>query len=191
MRKLNSFTFITLDGYYKDSDEDISWHRHGAEENEYAADNMKSDGAILLLGRTTYEMMASYWPTPMAIDNDPIVAEGMNRAEKIVFSNTLKKAEWENTKVISGDIVEKIRKMKQTSGKDMTVLGSGSIVTQFADAGLIDEYQVMVDPVAIGDGTSIFKGLEHKLDLKLIKTKIFKSGVVLLCYEPIKIEKEE
>lgn len=185
MRKLNVFNFITLDGYYKGLNEDISWHRHGAEENEYAADNMKSDGAILLFGRTTYEMMTGYWPTPMVIENDPIVARGMNRAEKIVFSKTLKKPEWQNTKVMSGDIVEKIRKMKQTPGKDMTVLGSGSIVTQFAEHGLVDEYQIMVDPVAIGDGTPIFKGLKNKLDLKLTKTRIFKSGVVLLCYEPM------
>jgi dihydrofolate reductase len=185
MRKLNSFTFITLDGYYKGLDEDISWHRHGAEENEYAAEGAGS-GSTLLFGRTTYEMMASYWPTPMALENDPAVAKGMNKAEKIVFSNTLKKPEWENTKVLSGDIVKEMKKMKQTPGKDMTILGSGSIVTQFSDAGLIDEYQVMVDPVAIGEGASIFKGLKNKLDLKLINTRVFKSGVVLLCYEPMK-----
>ncbi len=70
-------------------------------------------------------------------------------------------------------------------GKDMTLLGSGSIVTQFAEQGLIDEYQIMVDPVVLDDGTPIFKGIRHKLDRKLTSTRTFKSGVVLLCYQPV------
>jgi tryptophan-rich sensory protein len=96
MRKLTVFNFVTINGYFKGSKGDISWHRHGAEENEYAAASLKS-GNTLLFGRVTYEMMASYWPTPVAIKNDPIVARGMNNADKIVFSRTLKKAEWDNT----------------------------------------------------------------------------------------------
>jgi dihydrofolate reductase len=85
--------------------------------------------------------------------------------------------------------VEEIKKMKQMPGKDMTLLGSGSVLTQFAEQGLIDEYQIMVDPVVIGDGTPIFKGITHKLDLKLTMTRAFNSGVVLLCYQPV--EKEQ
>jgi len=183
MRKLSVFNFITLHGYVAGPNGDISWHRHGAEENAYAAEGLKA-GSTLLFGRVTYEMMAGYWPTPMAIKNDPIIAEGMNMADKIVFSRTMKKAGWNNTRLVKDNIAEEIRKMKQKPGKDMTVLGSGSIVTQFAEQGLIDEYQFMVDPVALGDGTPIFKGITHKLDLKLTSTRTFKSGVVLLCYEP-------
>ena len=184
MRKVTVFNFVTLNGYYKGLKGDISWHRHGAEENEYAAENLNT-GATLLFGRLTYEMMASYWPTPVAIKNDPIVAEGMNNGDKIVFSRTLKKAEWKNTKLIKDNIVEEIRKMKRLPGKNMTLLGSGSILTQFAEKGLIDEYQIMVDPVVIGDGTPIFKGINHKLDLKLTMTRTFKSVIVLLCYQPM------
>jgi len=184
MRKVFAFNFITLNGYFEGPKGDISWHRHGAEENKYAADNLKS-GGTLLFGRVTYEMMASYWPTPLAIKNDPIVAEGMNNADKIVFSRTLKKVEWSNTRLVKDNIVEETKKMKQMSGKSITLLGSGSIVTQFADQGLIDEYQIMVDPVVIGDGTPILKGIMHRLDLKLTRTRTFKSGVVLLCYQPI------
>jgi len=184
MRKLALFNFVTLNGYYKGTKGDISWHRHGAEENEYAAEGLKS-GSTLLFGRVTYEMMASYWPTPIAIKDDPIVAEGMNRADKIVFSRTLKKAEWSNTRLVKDNIVEEIKKMKRMPGKDMTLLGSGSILTQFAEQGLIDEYQIMVDPVVLGDGTPIMKGIKHKLDLKLTGTRTFKSGVVLLCYQPV------
>ncbi len=184
MRKVFAFNFVTLNGYYRGPKGDIGWHRHGAEENEFAAENLKS-GATLLFGRVTYEMMASYWPTQIAIKNDPIVAEGMNKADKIVFSRTLKKAEWNNTRVVKDNIAEEIRKMKQMPGKDMTVLGSGSILTQFAEEGLIDEYQIMVDPVVIGNGTPIFKEIKRRLDLKLTTTRTFKSGVVLLCYRPV------
>src|SRR6185369_9047302 len=115
----------------------------------------------------------------------PAVAEGMNKAEKIVFSRTLKKAGWENTRIIKGDLAGAVKQLKETPGKDMCVLGSGSIVTQLADAGLIDEYQFMVDPVALGDGTPTFKGLKKKLDLKLTTSRTFKSGVILLSYQPL------
>jgi dihydrofolate reductase len=186
MRKLIVFNFVTLNGYFEGPKRDISWHRHGAEENEYSVEGLKS-GSTLLFGRVTYEMMASYWPTPVAIKNDPIVAAGMNHADKIVFSRTLKKAEWNNTRLVKDNIVEEIKRMKQLPGKDMTLLGSGSILIQFAEQGLIDEYQIMVDPVVLGDGTSIFKNIKHKLDLKLTRTRTFKSGVVLLCYQPAQI----
>jgi dihydrofolate reductase len=183
MRKLSMFNFVTLNGFYKGLNEDTNWHRHGGEEAEYSVESLKP-GNVLLFGRVTYEMMAGFWPTPTAAENFPEVAEGMNKAEKIVFSRTLRKAEWQNTKVIKENIGEEIRQMKKLSGKDMTVLGSGSIITQFAEQGLIDEYQIMIDPVVIGKGTPVFNNIKHELDLKLISTRTFKSGVVLLCYQP-------
>ena len=184
MRKITVFNFVTLNGYFKGPEGDISWHKHGAEENEYAVEGLKSE-SILLFGRVTYEMMASYWPTPMALENNPIVAEGMNRAEKIVFSRTLEKAGWNNTRLVKDNMVEEVKKMKQMPGKDMTLLGSGSIATQLAEHSLIDEYQIMVDPIVIGEGTPIFKDIKRQLELKLTITKTFKSGVVLLCYQPM------
>lgn len=184
MAKLGVFNFVTLNGYYKGPNEDIGWHRHGQEEGEYAEQGAKSE-SILLFGRITYQMMASYWPTPQAKKDIPGVAEGMNRSEKIVFSRTLKKAEWENTKLFKDDLVEEVKKLKRGKN-DITILGSGSIVAQLADAGLIDTYQIMVDPVALGDGTPLFKGMKKKLDLKLTSSRVFKSGVVLLIYEPMK-----
>jgi len=183
MRKLSAFTFITLNGYFKGANEDISWHRHGEEENAYAANRMEG-GSTLIFGRKTYEMMASYWPTPIAKQNDPTVADGMNNSDKIVFSQTLKKADWKNTRVIGGDIVGEIKKMKKESGNSLTILGSGSIVTLFSEHHLIDHYEIMIDPVALGAGTTLFKDLKGKLDLRLTSSKTFKSGVVLLSYEP-------
>jgi dihydrofolate reductase len=182
MGRLSVFNFITLNGYFAGPNGDIGWHRHGGEESKYAEEGAKSE-SILLFGRITYQMMASYWPTPMAAKDNPGVAEGMNRSDKIVFSRTLKKVEWENTRLITHDLVEEVKKLKKGK-KDITILGSGSIATQLAEAGLIDEYQIMVDPVALGEGTPLFKGMKQKLDLNLVSTRAFKSGVVLLTYAP-------
>jgi len=182
MGKLSVFNFISLDGYYKDINNGIDWHQHGQEEGEFSAKNLGQDN-ILLFGRVTYQMMASWWPTQNAIDTMPDVAKGMNNAEKIVCSNTLQTAEWQNTRIISGDIFTQLAELKKTSAKDITVLGSGSLTTQLAEAGLIDNYQIMIDPVAIGNGTSIFKDMRRQLMLKLTGTQSFKSGTVLLSYE--------
>ena len=184
MRKLVIFNFTTLNGYFAGPGGDLSWHRHGEEESKFASESM-GQGGVLLFGRNTYEHMASYWPTPQALQQAPAVAEGMNKAEKIVFSRTLKKAGWEHTRIIHEDLAGAVKQLKETPGKDMCVLGSGSIITQLADAGLIDEYQFMVDPVALGDGTTAFRGLQHTLNLKLISTRAFRSGVVLLSYQPL------
>jgi dihydrofolate reductase len=185
MGYLSVFNFVTLNGYFEGQDHDLSWHQHsGSEENKYAEEGANS-GSVLLFGRKTYEMMVQYWPTPMALQNDPVVAAGVNKAEKIVFSRTLQIAEWNNTRIIKDNILDEIRKLKEQSSKNMTILGSGSIITQFAEAGLIDEYQFMVDPIAIGKGTPIFNGISRKLDLKLKDTRIFSDGVILLTYQPV------
>lgn len=185
MGRLGVFNFITLNGFYKGLNEDTSWHRHGDEEEKFSEEGVASE-SIILFGRVTYELMASFWPTENAIKMMPVVAEGMNKAEKIVFSRTLKKADWNNTRIIKDNMIEEVKKMKKTSGKDLTILGSGNITTQLAEHDLIDDYQIMIDPVAIGNGTSIFKGIGHKLDLELVDTRTFKSGVVLLNYRPLK-----
>lgn len=182
MAILSCFNFITLNGFYKGLREDISWHRHGSEEGEFSAENAQRDN-ILLFGRVTYEMMHAFWPTDQARAAFPVVAEGMNRAEKIVFSRTLGRADW-NTRVVQHNIYEEVRELKQ-GRKDLTILGSGSIVSQLADHGLIDLYTIMIDPVAIPYGSSIFHGISRKLDLKLVSSKVFGSGVVLLNYEPL------
>jgi dihydrofolate reductase len=185
MRKVNVFNFITLNGFYKGPNDDTSWHEHGKkEEGDFAAEGAKSK-STLLFGRKTYEMMASFWPTPAGQQLAPEVAEGMNESEKIVFSRTLKKADWKNTTLVKENMVKAVRDLKGKSGSDMVILGSGSIVTQLADAGLIDTFQYMIDPVALGNGTPIFKDMKKKLDLKLVQSRIFKSGAVLLTYETL------
>lgn len=184
MGKLSVFNFVSLDGYYKDANNSTDWHQHGGKEEGEFSDEGAQSGSILIFGRKTYKMMAGFWPTPMAYEMFPTVADGMNKSEKIVFSKTLKKVDWTNTKLVKGNLVNAIKKLK-AGEKDMTILGSGSIVTQLADAGLIDTYMFMVDPIAIGKGTSIFKGMKRQLNLKLVSSRPFKSGVVLNQYEPL------
>jgi dihydrofolate reductase len=186
VRKLVVFNNVTLDGYFTGKNGDLSWakgHRD-AEFNAFVADNAKS-GGLLVFGRITYELMTSYWPTPQARENDPAVAERMNDLPKVVFSSTLAQASWSNTKLVKGDIAAEIRRMKKEPGKDMTILGSGSIVSQLAQEGLIDEYQMVLNPVLLGEGRTMFDGIKEKLALKLTKTRTFGNGNVFLRYEPM------
>jgi dihydrofolate reductase len=186
MRKLIVFNHITLDGYFVDANGQMSWAKPGNDDPEYAAfvAENASGGGELLFGRITYDLMASYWPTPVADQHNPGVAEGMNSMRKVVFSKTLDQASWNNTKLVKGDLIAEVRKMKEESGPGMAILGSGSIVAQLAPQGLIDEYQMMVDPVALGKGRSMFEGIQEKLNLKLTKSRTFKNGKVYLCFEP-------
>jgi len=185
MRTVNVFNFITLNGYYQAIDGDISWHRHGEEESKFSDENSQR-GSTLLFGRITYEHMAAFWPTDMAKQRAPVTADGMNKAEKIVFSRTMKKADWQNTRLINDDLVSTVRRLKSESGAPITILGSGSIITQLADAGLIDTYGFMIDPVALGEGVPVFKGMTHRLQLRLTSSRVFKSGVIFVTYEPEK-----
>lgn len=121
----------------------------------------------------------------LASTNDPIVAERMNALPKVVFSRTLDQGSWSNTTLVKGDMVAAVRRMKHEPGKDMAILGSGSITSQLAQEGLIDEYQIVVNPVVLGEGRTMFDGIKEKLTLKLTKTRTFGNGNVLLCYEPM------
>ncbi len=185
MRKLVVFNHVTLDGFFVDMKGDMSWaHKNDAEWNAFVAENA-GGGGQLLFGRVTYDLMAGFWPTLHAIQSMPVVAERMNNLPKVVFSKTLEKASWNNTKLVKGDIATAIRTMKKEPGEGMVILGSGSIVSQLAQEGLIDEYQIVVNPVVLGRGKTMFDGIKRKLVLKLTKSRIFGNGNVMLCYEPM------
>ncbi|MGE5172678.1 MAG: dihydrofolate reductase family protein [Betaproteobacteria bacterium] len=183
MRKIFVFNLVSLDGYFEGPNKDLSWHNVDGEFNEYAIDMLDSVD-LLLFGRVTYELMAGYWPTSDAINNDPIVAGKMNALPKIVFSKTLEKTEWNNTRFLKGVNPKEIEKMKQGSGKDMVILGSGSIMDEFAKRGLIDEYRIMVNPIILGEGTPLFNGVKGRMNLKLTRNRAFRNGNVLLYYQP-------
>jgi dihydrofolate reductase len=184
MRRLTVFNSVSLDGYFVDISGDMSWaHNRAADFDEFVKGNA-SGGGELLFGRLTYELMAGYWPTPMAIKNDPVVAEGMNILPKVVFSRTMEKASWQNTRLVKGDPVEEVRKMKKAAGRDMVIMGSGSIVAQLSQERLIDEYQMVMVPVVLGKGRTMFEGLRDRMDMKLVNSRTFGNGNVFLCYEP-------
>jgi dihydrofolate reductase len=184
MRKLVVFNMVSLDGFFVDSKGDMSWaHKNDAEWNAFVNENASGNG-VLVFGRITYELMASYWPTPMALQNSPVVAKGMNDMPKMVFSRTLHKASWSNTLVVQGEPATEMRKLKKEPGPDMVVLGSGSIVSQLAQQHLIDEYQIALSPIVLGQGRTMFEGVKEKLNLKLTKSRTFGNGTVFVCYQP-------
>jgi dihydrofolate reductase len=184
MRKLIVFNMVSLDGFFVDGKGEMSWaHKHDAEWNAFVSGNASGSG-VLVFGRITYELMASYWPTPMALQNSPVVAKGMNDMLKIVFSRTLDKASWNNTKLLHGDLATEVRKLKHESGPDMVILGSGSIVSQLAQQNLIDEYQFAFSPIVLGKGRTLFETVKDKLNLKLTTSRTFGNGTVFVCYQP-------
>lgn len=185
MRKLVVFNNISLDGYFTDQNNDMSWaHRDDPEFNAFTAENASGEG-VLLFGRKTYDLMASFWPTPQAAQMKPEVAVGMNRMPKVVFSRTMDKAGWNNTTLVKNDPPGAVRKMKNEPGPDMVIFGSGSIVSLLAGEELIDEYQFVVVPIILGAGRTMFEGLKNRLTLKLIRSRVFSNGNVFLCYEPV------
>ncbi|WP_259067571.1 dihydrofolate reductase family protein [Mucilaginibacter sp. X4EP1] len=185
MAKVLVSNLISLDGYIEGPNGEFDWPVVEEEFFRYA-ESMLQSADVLLFGRKTYEMMAAHWPTERAIADDPVIAGKMNGLPKIVFSTTLKKADWQNTILMGENIEGEIFKLKEKPGKDIVILGSGSIVSQLTQANLIDEYRIIVNPVILGGGKPEFTGHIDRKHLKLTNVKQFKSGVVILYYQPIK-----
>ncbi|MDP9035679.1 MAG: dihydrofolate reductase family protein [Myxococcota bacterium] len=180
MRKLRVFESISVDGYFTDAKSDMSWAHAGRGDAEFAdwVSANASSGGELLFGRKTYEMMESFWPTPMAAQQMPAVAKGMNAATKHVASSTIQPT-WNNTRLLKGDLVDAVRALKAGDGMGVTVLGSGSVVAQLGEAGLVDEYQFVIIPVALGGGRTVFtKGRT----LRLVDQRAFRCGNVVVTY---------
>ena len=187
MRRLVVFNMVSLDGYFVDAHGDMTWAHADpadAEWNAFVSGNAQG-GGVLLFGRKTYEMMASFWPTPAASQANPVVAKRMNALPKVVFSRTLDKATWRNTTLVRADPASHVSSMKAEPGDGLAVLGSGTIVSHLTGRGLIDEYQIVVIPVILGQGRTMFDGVETQTRLKLIDTRRFGNGNVLLRYQPL------
>jgi dihydrofolate reductase len=178
------FNRISIDGFFAGSDGEIDWFIHDSEVDKAAHEIMQPD--TLLFGRATYEMFVSYWPhvaaDPQAPRQARTLARELNQMTKVVFSKgTLKEVTWVNSKLVKGDIIKEVRKLKQGKGADIAIFGSGTIFQQLANGGLIDEYLLAVTPVVLGTGKPLFKEVEN-INLKLLKARSFKSGNVLLHY---------
>jgi dihydrofolate reductase len=184
MPKLVAYNAMSLDGYFTDANGDMSWaHKHDPEWQAFVSENA-SGGGQLLFGRVTYDLMASFWPTELAARSNPIVVERMNSLQKFVFSRKLDQVTWKNTTLLKGELAAEVRKLKQQPGPNIVIMGSGSVVAQLADAGLIDEYQIVLNPVVVGNGRTLFEGVKRKLPMKLAKSRAFSNGNVVLFYEP-------
>ena len=183
MRKLISFMVMTLDGFTEGPNGEFDWPNVDDEFYEFSISQL-DDIDTLVFGRRTYEGMASYWPTPAALDGDPIVAERMNGIRKVVFSKSLPEATWENSTLIRDDAAQGIAKLKDEPGKILAVFGSSTLTASLLDMGLVDEIRVMVNPILLGGGKSLFSGLRDRVPLRLARTTVFSSGNVLLTFEP-------
>ena len=194
MVRLVANTFVSLDGFMVGDDEDMSWviDTFDAEMGKEIGDGLDETGAILL-GRVTYEIMASYWPHAIPdgnydVDNpaegseDPVITDHMNNLPKIVFSRTLQSPEWSNSRVVKDNIGDEIAMLKAEPGKDLMIQGSASIVQQLTNLGLIDEYRLLVHPIVLGSGKPLFSDIKDRASLELVDAKTYKNGVVGLRY---------
>ncbi len=172
---------ISVDGYFEGPNREIDWHNVDNEFNEYAIATLNSLDT-LLFGRVTYQLMAGYWPSTEATKDDPIVAAKMNSLAKVVFSKTLASVEWNNSRLVKDNFAQEVARLKNMPGKDMAIFGSSDLALNLIDAGLIDEFRIMVNPIILGKGKSLFQGMNHRLKLKLIESRQFNSGNVLLIY---------
>jgi dihydrofolate reductase len=182
MSKVILFNMVSLDGFFETLNGDIDWHTVDEEFNDFAANQLDSAEG-LIFGRVTYQLMESYWPTPGAVADDPLIAEKMNALPKLVVSRSLEKAAWNNSRLVK-DIAGEIRQLKQQPGRDWLIFGSASLAAGLIAGNLIDEFRIMVAPVVLGKGRTLFEDLHPPLSLKLLSTRTFGNGNVLLVYKP-------
>lgn len=187
MRKIIVFNLISLDGYFAGEDGNIDWHQVDDEFNKFAIEQTSQFGGIIF-GKTTYELFESFWPQalidPKTSDDDRKIAQIINDIWKIVFSKSMQETTWKNSQLYHEIDPEEIKKWKQYEGKDIVIFGSGTIVQQFTNLGLIDEYRLLVNPLILGRGKSLFANVKDMHALKLVNTKQFTNGNILLTYQP-------
>jgi dihydrofolate reductase len=186
MGKLVLFMHTTLDGFVAGPNGEMDWINVDEEMFEYAG-KRTNESDTALYGRVTYEMMQSYWPNaadqPNATRHDIEHSKWYNGVTKIVLSRTMKGANLPNTKIISDNVANEISKLKQSAGKDILIFGSPSAVHSLMSENLIDDYWLFINPILLGQGIPLFKGIKNKTNLKLLETIPFAAGVVCLHYE--------
>ncbi len=182
MRKIVLFNMVTLDGFFEGPNGEIDWHNVDEEFNDFAIQQLNTaDG--LIFGRKTYQMMASYWPTQVALADDPIVAGKMNSIPKLVFSRTLERADWNNTRLVKGDAAPEIARLKQEPGQNWYIFGSANLAASLIAQCLVDEFRLMINPLILGSGRPLFQNGQDRQKLKLKHARTFQNGNVLFYYE--------
>lgn len=191
MRKLVLFLHASLDGFVEGPNGamDIGWVSYDADLEKHAKEILSTADTVIW-GRGTYQMMYGYWPSvpsnPSASQHERDHAEWIEKTAKIVFSTTLEKVEWNNSRLVKENVEEEIKHLKQQPGKDMVILGSPRLAHYLMQLDLIDEYKITVSPVLIGSGLPLFQGVQEKIKLKLIENKTFDSGALGLDYETVR-----
>jgi len=179
------FNLLSLDGFFEGKNHDISWHRVDDEFNKFAVQHTKQFGSIIF-GSRTYKLFEDFWPTavnnPEMSNDDQEIAKIIDDAKKFVFSKKLKKFTWKNSILLNDINKKEIEDLKKKNKKDMVIFGSGTIVSQFSDLGLIDEYRFIINPVVLGEGTPMFNDVAKGFNLKLKSNKVFKNGNILVSY---------
>ena len=180
MRKIIVSNLVSLDGFFEGENKEIDWFTVDETFFEYAR-QLLNEVDTILFGRITYQMMAAFWPS--AIDEDAVITHKMNHLNKIVFSKTLKKTDWNNARLAKNNLAEVVKNLKNQPGENIVIFGSGTIVNQLTKLDLIDEYRIIINPLLLGKGNAMFKGIDDRIDLELLDTKVLKTGVIVLYYK--------
>lgn len=181
MRRVIMWNMVTLDGFFEGKESwEIDWHEYvwGEELERFSIEQSQSIG-MLLFGRVTYQGMAAYWTSAAGE-----IADFMNTIPKVVFSRTLERAEWSNTRLVKANAEDEVAKLKEQPGKDLYIFGSANLSSALARHGLIDEYRLALNPLILGGGNPLFKPNPNRIRLTLLETRPLKSGVVILHYKP-------
>lgn len=177
---------VSLDGYFEAPGHDLSWHHVDEEFNDFAVNQMQEADTILF-GRRTYQLMESFWPSKEGREGDPQVAKLMNETPKVVVSKSLQEVTetniWKHVRLINANFKDQIKKLKKEKGGNIILLASSNLCVSLLKWGLLDEIRIMINPIVIGKGTPLFEGIDDKVTLKLTKTRVFKTGNVLLTYD--------
>jgi len=184
-RKVVSFVHASLDGFVAGPNGEMDWITMDDEIFEDAI-ALAAAADTALYGRTTYQMMESYWPSvlrsPQATKNELHHARWVEDVTKIVFSTSLETVDWNNARLVKNNIPTVLDTLKHQPGKNMMIFGSPRLTHSFMQMGLIDEYRINVNPVVLRDGVPLFDNINDRINLKLLNTKIFESGVIGLHY---------
>jgi len=185
MRKIIAFCHLSLDGMAASLDGNLGWIAYDKDLEKWAEGIVKATDTAVY-GRVTYELM-KYWQTvpsnPDSTQHELNHARWIEAVEKVVASNSMKAPDWNNTKIVNGNLFETFSKMKALPGENITIFGSPTLTNILIKMGLVDEYQLSVSPVILGAGKSIFTGVQELIKLKLLKQQTFNSGAMTLHYE--------
>jgi dihydrofolate reductase len=179
MRKLFWQMNVTLDGFMEGPNRELNHTAQvvDADFDRYVTEMLKSID-VILLGRRTYQTLAAYWPSATGPD-----ADRLNELPKVVFSKTLEKVEWNNSRLVRENIAEEVGRLKRQPGKDLALFASANLASTLIRLGMIDEYRILVTPFVLGGGTPMFKGISDGIALKLLKATTWSSGIVALYYQ--------